>query len=186
MWIGVKARRDAQLFPGTFIGFTNHLGTAQGDSLLVSSDIGIGTSDANYWRPKNGNDPDPAGSGGFAFFDGGAWRRNGTAGIEQHFVQDATGAGGYAGMLGIRLTRPNISSQLITATVKTDGAHSGDMGYSNTPTADALRTAMESWPAMVQTIGPVELSAVPEALYFYWPFRNSRLRIHSCAVLKAR
>jgi len=181
VWIGVKARRDAQLFPGTFIGFTNFSPTGRGDSVLASSDIGVGTTDANYWRPKNASDPIAL----FGMFDGGNFRRGSVQGIEQHFVQDPTGAGGYAGMLGIRLRRQTTTSRLITATVQTDGAHSGDMLYSNTPSEAVLRGAMESWPSQVQTIGPVELTNVPDALYWYWPFRNSRLRIHSCAVLKA-
>jgi hypothetical protein len=59
------------------------------------------------------------------------------------------------------------------------------MLYSNTPTDEILISNLRAWPAAVQ-MGPMELATfVPDAVYFYWPFNLSRLRIHSVAVYKA-
>jgi hypothetical protein len=91
------------------------------------------------------------------------------------------GAGGYAVLLAIRLTRPSPTSRSITAYVKRGNA--ADMLYSDTPTKELIRNMMGAWPDS-SLIGPAQLAAVPNAIYCYWPFHNSRLRIHSVGVLK--
>jgi hypothetical protein len=106
------------------------------------------------------------------------------ASLAQHFPQSAGAvAAGYAVLLAIRLTRDHVTSRTITAYVKSAG-ESADMLYSNTPTKELIRDTMQSWPDSL-TIGPASLAHVPDAFYFYWPFRNSRLRIHSVGILKA-
>jgi len=170
----------------TFIGFTNRYPTGRdargGDSVLSSSDEQLGTSNTNFWRPNNSlksyysfvmMDQLPRARGGI----------NGAA-LAQHFPQSAGAvAAGYAVLLGMRLTRDTPTSRTITAYVKS-ADQSADMLYSNTPTKELIRDTLQSWPAS-QMIGPASLANVPEAFYFYWPFRNSRLRIHSVGILKA-
>lgn len=192
-WIGVKVRDT--FFPGsigtTFIGFTNTHGFNNGGglatedfgtSVLASSDEAIGTSNTNFWRPSNGNYADSLGG----MFENSFPRIAGSDGIQQHFPQNTAGAGGYAVLHALRLTRPNSSSAIITAQIKSSVTHSGDMLFTNTPTSDLLISTMQAWPTTVQQWGPAQLSRVPDALYLYWPFRNSRLRVHAMGVLKAK
>lgn len=168
----------------TFLGFTNvgrpRTNPSIGSSKLISSDGGIGTSNTNFWRVKNEiNDGWSA-----MILDRSIMRAGSTGGIQQHFVQNAGGAGGYATLSMIRFRRDTPTSRIITMTIK-QGTNSSDILYSNTPTVDILQTNLEAFPAGVQQLGPVELSAAPDAFFYQWPFANSRLRIHAVGFLKA-
>jgi hypothetical protein len=179
-YLGV-VRNASPLDP--FIGFTNTVESfpnTSGDSVLVSSDSGLGTTNANFWRPANSANNIVSA----AIYNAGAFRTVAVDGLQQHFVQDAAGAGGYAVLLGLQLLRDNAQSLTVRVNIKSSG-QSADMLYSNTPTLDVLRQALEAWPASKQ-LGPVTLNALPDSFYFYWPFRNSRLRIHSYGVVKAK
>lgn len=166
-----------------FIGFINRTGTGpnyKGHSMLVSSDAGLGTTNTNFWRPKNGDNDRYAA----AIFDGSRQIGVGPMNVQQHFPQDApTVAAGYAVLLALQLLRPDPNSRTITVRIKSSG-NSGDMLYSNTPTKELIHQTMENWPPS-QQMGPVTLSAVPDAFYFYWPFHKSRLRVHSLGLLRA-
>lgn len=189
MWIGVKTRDDAM--PRTvgtvFAGWTTggpgpHDGF--GHSKLVTSDLAIGTSNAYFWRPKN-TDNDLYGCA--MLLNGAGAPRITTDGTQQHFVQNAGGAGGYATLLMLRLQRPDteVRGKLLTVTMKT-GTHSGDVLFTNTPTKALLNSNLEAFPSTVQQLGPMQVSAVPDALYLYWPFHDSRLRIHAMGIVKVR
>jgi hypothetical protein len=188
-WIGFKTSDgNLPVNSGTvFIGFTNSisigLGTPHdaGDSVLVSSDIGLGTATNQYfWRMKNGQNPAAA----FASFDGlsrpGAPPNTGFP----HFPQVPGSAGGYATFIGIQLLRANGTSTQVTAKIYKSGS-SSDMLFSNTPTADLVTATLDQWSTTLVSSGQMTLSAVPDALFFYSPFHNSRLRIHACGVLRA-
>lgn len=189
VWIGVKTRDSAM--PGTagtaFIGFggPGAHDPVGGMTKLVSSDIGIGTTNANFWRLTNTGVGDLY--GGAMILDGIGSPRATTDGTQQHFAQNAGGAGGYATLLMLRLQRDNNTtrSKIITVTVKT-GTHNGDVLYTNTPTKALLQSNLEAFPSTVQQLGPLTLSSVPDALYLYWPFHDSRLRIHAAGILKVR
>jgi hypothetical protein len=183
-WIGVKDR--VQLLPhqsGTvFAGFSNSSPSREfGDSRVSTSDAGIGTTNANFWRPNNSSNPNQSG----IIWDGLTYRAFTPDGCQQHFAQDATGAGGYATLLGLRLQRDSVLSNTITVQIPTS-THSGDMLFTNTPTTDLLLSSLEGWPGAVKQLGPVSLTTMPDALMLYWPFFLSRLRIHAVGVLKAR
>jgi hypothetical protein len=188
-WIGLKSNDPGM--PGAssrFIGFCNgRAPTAAdpGNSVLVSSDIGLGTTNSNYWRPTNSWDNTLA-----AGMLGGGWLLASAAdGVQQHFPQSEAGAGGYAVLLGIQLLRSTGTSQTVTVKLKSSG-HSGDMLYSSAPTLDLLLSSLQNWPTGVQQLGPVTFSTPPagvgDALYCYWPFLNSRLRIHAVGFVKAK
>jgi hypothetical protein len=186
-FIGVKTDND--LLPRTagtvFMGFTNASRLlTQGDSRLSSSDIDLGTTNTNFWRPNNSRLP----YWSFLTYDGLTIRASGGtsgAALAQHFPQNPVAVGGYAVLLGLRLTRPNVASRTITVHVKSSG-HSADMIYSSVPDKELLRDALlQTWPAS-QVFGPVELSGMPTALFCYWPFFSSRLRIHAAGVLKVK
>jgi hypothetical protein len=70
--------------------------------------------------------------------------------------------------------------------VKSTGvSHNGDILYTNTPNETVLQENLEDFPDTVQQLGPVELPQVPDTIWAYWPFRNSRLRIHAHGILRA-
>jgi hypothetical protein len=183
LWIGLKTNDD--LFPKnagvTFIGFTNCTmlpgGEINGDSFLASSDAGTGTSNTNFWRPGNSTLPVTEG-----IWDGGTPKAG--IGIPMHFAQDTTGAGGYAVLHMLRLQRPGSgASSPITVTIKT--GTNMDVLFTNTPTLNLLQTNLQNFPTTVSQMGPAVLSKVPDALFCYWPFFNSRLRLHAVGFLSA-
>lgn len=191
-WIGVKTNEVA--LPRTsgvvFCGYTNSIQAPYdetrefiGDTILFSSDDGVGAG-GDYWLPKNGfND-----SWSAMMSDGQAMRTRGINGEQQHFAQDALiVAAGYATLFAIKLTRASVQSRIISMTVKRSPAPlSTDILFSNTPTVAIIEENLQSFPAGTASMGPAQVTRVPDALYFYWPFRGSRLRIHSIGVLKAR
>ena len=191
MWIGVKDSGPNLPGPGTnqFIGWSNVMANLSGDSMILSSDLGI-SSGTYYWRIKNSRDADPTQPTAFVMEDSGrglGWSRDG---IQPHFYQAAdpgnpAPAGYYCGMLGFRMTRPNGGSRIVTVQVPHTGLHSSDMFWTNAPTQAQLLTLLDPWPTNVQTIGPVSFSTVPESLFAFWPYHLSRLRISSWGILRA-
>jgi hypothetical protein len=187
-WIGLKDRSSALPKSGgtQFIGFTNALSAlqeSQGTTVLSSSDLGVGTTNAFFWRPNNSfSNTLTAG-----IFEGVQSRGTfGHDGVQQHFAQVPASAGGYATLLLIRVTRPGGGSNQYTVQMKKSaaGQHSGDVLFTNTPDQATLLTNLDGFPATVEQIGPVTLANFPDALYFYWPFHNSRLRIHAIGVFE--
>lgn len=164
-----------------FIGFTNTIERqpgGRGDSALVSSDAGIG-SGAAYWRPRNSINN----AWGAAIYDGTLPKTYILDDNQQHFPQTLGGGGEYAVLLGMQLLRDNPNSNTITVRVKST-TKSADMLFSAAPTKELIQQTFQNWPASKQ-MGPVTLSNPPNAFYFYWPFHQSRLRVHSLGLLRA-
>jgi hypothetical protein len=180
-WMGVIGSVKAGT--SSFIGFNNmgqKFPDSTGDTTLVSSDAGVGTSNTNFWRVGNSSNNTWAA----VIMDNGTNYTTPLDNLQQHFPQNAATVGaGYAVMHGLQLLRDNAQSKTIRCNIKSS-AKSADMLYSNVPTKELLHATMENWPVS-QQLGPVTLSAVPTAFYFYWPFRKSRLRIHSLGVVRA-
>lgn len=170
----------------TFCGYTNLAGSrlvSVGRSKLVSSDVGVGTSNTNFWRPTNEHSDNDT----LRIIDSGVSRASAADGSQPHFVQDVGGAGGYCTFFGLRFTRPNSTNQSKIVTMsfkKTALGHSSDILFNSAPTNAIGEAQLESFPTTVQTLGPIELSQVPDTLYFYWPFHLSRLRIHEVCIVK--
>jgi hypothetical protein len=185
-WIGIKNRNTIMPKNGDtwFIGFSNFSWQSNphelvGNSVLSSSDLSIGAG-ANYWRPNNSYDPVISGG----ILAGSSVRAVATS--EQiHFPQVVGGGGapGYATLLVLRIQRSTPTDQILTVTTKV-GTNSADVLFTSTPTLDLLRTNLESFPTTVQQWGPAFVGTPPDALYCYWPFASSRLRIHALGVLK--
>jgi hypothetical protein len=185
-WIGLKDSSD--VFPSSvgtqFIGFTNSAGLTgrdNGDSLLVSSDGGIGTTNANYYRPsRNGFGSHFT----FQVYDGPRSRGHGETQSQAHFIQNNTSA--YTTCMAFRLTRPDTRSnarQITTQIAKLRGGlSSGDLEYTNNPSAIELQNQLSNFPTLVQQIGPSSMSEVPDTLFCYTPWSTSRLRIHAAGV----
>ena len=170
-----------------FAGYTNvpfPLNRPLGQTSLVTSDGGIGTTNTNFWRVNNQYSETDS----LKIIDNGAFRARGVGGSEMHLVQDTTGAGGYATLVALRFQRDDARgrAKVITMTVKTTfPAHSGDILYTNTPTQTVLEENLESFPDTVQQLGPVELSQELDTIWMYWPFHDSRLRVHAYGILRA-
>lgn len=175
-----------RLTGATFLGYTNKITNREpssGTSKLLSSDGAVGTTNAYFWRWKNSLSDGQA----LKILDGGIIRARGNGnGSEMHLPQDTTGAGGYATLVALRFQRDDARgrSKIITMTCKT-GTHSGDILYTNAPSATLLETNLTSFPSTVTQLGPVELSQAPDTIFVYWPFHDSRLRIHAYGILRA-
>jgi len=183
-FIGLKTEGDNLPLTGSevFIGFSNSQAGGpnreQGASKLLSSDIGIGTTNSNFWRPDNDYGVIPTG----VILEGANLRRAMTQNFP-HFVQNVGGAGGYATMLAMRLQRDNPSSRTVRVSFP-QNVNSADVEFSSTPTKAELLDKLVNFPASVFNMAAVELSRVPTAWFFFWPFQNSRLRFHAFEVVE--
>src|ERR1051325_767550 len=195
-WLGLKSEGDPFPYAGasSFVGFTNAIGLHPpdwrdlGDSKLISSDVGVGTTNAYFWRSIGGV-ATPAWPGGFCGFLALNYTNNQSAlsnGWEQHFSQDPTNSGGYSIAFGLRLTRPSPTSHLFTAEVNSNDSHSCDLAFSDTPTREVLFSLLEGWPTSVRTSPQFFLDVIPTSFFFYWPFHSSRLRISSRGFVRVR
>ena len=170
-----------------FIGFTNRGITSGfqtvGDSVLSLSDAGVGAGTDYYW-PHNSERDSWSGQIVDRFNERQLTRVQSQNNVQQHF--NAGGAPGYATLLMLRLQRDDLGgrSNIITTTMK-QGTLSTDVLFTDDPSETILQENLEGFPGTVQTWGPLELTQVPDALYLYWPFHNSRLRIHAMGVLKS-
>jgi hypothetical protein len=185
-FIGVIDSVTGQTFMGfTNVGLISHNGQSAGTSKLVSSDGGVGTSNAYFWRPMNEINT----AWTMAVVDGDQRRAVSRDGSQIHFPQDTTGAGGYAVLLMLRLQRDNAGgrAKIISVSTKLDTTnHSGDVLFTNTPTAALLESNLvATFPTPAQTLGPIELANEPDSLYIYWPFHDSRIRAHAIGIYKA-
>jgi hypothetical protein len=169
-----------------FIGYTNRnpLQGRGGSSNLISSDEAIGTTNANFWRVTTNPSGLPVLNPSIAIFESEQIRAASPQGSEFHLVQSTAGAGGYATLIALRLQRDRGNSKTIRVSVKKTNVHNGDISYTNTPDQATLLAALESFPAVVNTLGPISLARVPDAIWCYWPFHNSRLRIHCYGILR--
>jgi hypothetical protein len=185
--IGVTDRATGTVFCGYSNLPANGRLISLGQSKLVSSDIGVGTTNARYWRPSHGSPPPHGDIDAVHIIDGGISRSTAPDGSQPHFVQDPATAGGYCTLFALRFTRSDAHgrSRIITMQVKkTASGHSSDILFNTDPSVTILESQLESFPTTVNTLGPIELSHVPDTMWFYWPFLQSRLRIHCCGILK--
>jgi hypothetical protein len=178
-WLGVSSSVRGG-WP--FLGFTNtgqQFPDTNGDTTLVSSDAGVGAG-TTLWRPGNSKNNTWAA----AIVDLNTKRTAPQDNLQLHFPQDATTvAAGYAVLLAVQLLRANPTSNTISMKIKSS-TKSADMLYSNAPTKELIQQTMANWPPSVQ-LGPVTVSQLPNAFFFSWPFRKSRLRVHSLGLLRA-
>lgn len=169
-----------------FLGYTNNIGSrplTNGTSQLISSDNGIGTTNAFYWRVKNevGGNRD-----NLKIMDNDMIRARDVAGSNLHLPQVPASAGGYCTLVALRFQRDDARgrARVIKMSAKI-GTNNGDILYTDTPTDTLLETHLQAFPSTVQTLGPVDLSQTPDTLWAYWPFHGSRLRLHCYGILRA-
>jgi hypothetical protein len=170
-----------------FAGYTNRpfgqQPTTVNPSKLISSDGAIGTTNTNFWRPVVILQTFPV-QPTLQIMDNNVTRAYGQDGSEFHLVQNTAGAGGYATLIAMRFQRDSGNTPTIRMSVKRTGANNGDIAYTNTPTETVLLDALEAFPPVVQTLGPVQLTHPLDTIWCYWPFSQSRLRIHAYGILR--
>ena len=187
-WAGIKSNNDSLPYASQvgFIGFSNSGGNNPGlfPSDLVSSDGGIGTTNNNFWRPRTllRNNIDGPNA---LIIDGVSRPAALFNNVQQHFAQvwDGTSAHPYATLLMLRIVRPTSSSRNLTVTIK-QGTNSGDVLFTNTPTSDLLETNLSAYPTVVQSANIPDMHNIPDSIYLYWPFHQSRLRCHALGFMK--
>jgi hypothetical protein len=183
-WIGLKTNNTIlpHTVGATFLGYSNsqNAGTLSGSSsTVVSSDLAVGTTNTNYWRVTG------PGGGRFEL----SKENIQTSGIVItsyiHFPQNPVGAGGNATMVLFRVIRSasvnpfsyTISAYFNAATV--------DYAFDSTCLISTIRNGFRNaaWSGTFTTGVPYS-SFLLDALYAYWPFNNSKLRIHALCIEK--
>jgi len=184
-WIGLKTNN--QTFPRTnnitFIGFTNagqnsHGDDDEDDTNLVSSDSNKGTATNQYWWRSTSLVAGQELHYAFQGWNGVAQRVFGGSGFP-HLPQVPASAGGYAALIAFRIRRPDASSTHLIFEIPHPSIWRTDILWTNTPSKTLLTAQLEAWSFPVQVRGPYTFTgSLPDALFAYWPYHNSRLRIH--------
>ncbi len=137
----------------------------------------------------------PGSDGGYAVLgiDGGVFSGSGSnENIGRlEFPAAATVADGYAGFFVLKLTRAtpttlNCLMQVQFPHLPVSGIVDGTL-FSNDPTLASIRAALRStaFDLAFRQWGPhLSSPTVLEALYFYWPFYSSNLKIHAVVIEK--
>lgn len=197
-WIGLKNQSQALPFESgvPFIGFTNtdpavnsHTSTGK---LVQSNSTNQDTTIGNYWRSRS------ATNGTFGIYQGSGRVNPGPiTKLNHHFVKTEL-ANAYCTLLAFRLIRTNPDSHSIQVDVPhfKDGnplspGDAADMRFTDDPSQDNLDALLETWDMGPNgnakiTIGPVTMTTIPNSFFCYWPYRNSRLRIHCWGMFKNR
>jgi hypothetical protein len=184
-WIGIKQNNSIlpQTAGTTFVGWGRTSSPdGSGSSTLVSSDIGVGTTNSNYWR------------NGTASNLNGMWTFNGTGGSGGsgatagyiHFPQNAGAAGGNATLVLMKLIRATgtATSGIGCQAYFTGGsAATADYAYDSVCSIANIRSAFRS-ATFTNWNASATMNPVPDALFFYWPFSLSKLRIHAVCLEK--
>lgn len=92
---------------------------------------------------------------------------------------------GYATVVLMRMLRNDPTINLVDALQVSTNDSFWDTGLPFlTDTSTANLRAIAAAATYTTLIGPFAFTAVPDALFFYWPFNNSRLRIHNYVLEK--
>lgn len=183
VWLGVK-NNDNDTLPTqastSFIGYGNQVSATD---TTASSLLQTFNSNSEWRALISGNVGGPQG------WDA-TTRRNyiNSAGITmgEYAANDPAALWGYLFIL--RLTRPNGSSTSITTNyylVSRASVQVSSLVKSATPTNADIRSKFRSLTSFTEgVLGPDTYTKVPDAVFLYWPFSNSRLRVSSLVVEK--
>jgi hypothetical protein len=181
-WIGIKQNNSIlpQAAGATFAGYGRTSSPdGSGSSTLVSSDLAVGTTNSNYWR------------NGTTVNTNACWVMNGTGGSGGagggtgyiHFPQNAGAAGGNATLVMLKFTRATGTSTSGINCQAYSSASSGDVLFDSVCSIANIRAAFRTT-TFTTWNGSGTMNPVPDALFFYWPFSNSKLRIHAVCLEK--
>jgi hypothetical protein len=163
----------------SFAGIMNESGgNITANSVVDPSNDNSTTTGTKYWRARATAGPEMYKIDGVTKTEGSTFLGGGGGGML--FPQDVAAAGGYSVLNIVKLTRPTTTSTSISINNQT-GA-SVNVNFSSAPTVANIRTLLAS--SSYTMSSGTTLTTVPDALYFYWPFLNSRLRILAIALEK--
>jgi hypothetical protein len=177
LWLGAKSNDNAMPRESNFFGITNASGTESSQNTILDS---IDTN--TRWRAKH-----QTATNGLGMSDGTTLSVQTTL-HPFRTVQDPVAIGGYATLVLLRMVRSTVGltvDHFYVAKTTDGGVDYADAGVeTNTPTIDLIRSNFQSavWTEVLS--GPKTFTADPSAFYAYWPFINSRLRIHALAIEK--
>lgn len=198
-WIGLKSQSQTLPFEAgvPFIGFTNtdpatnsHTNTSR---LVQSNHEAVDSGAGNFWRSKS------ATAGTFGIWEGSGKLAASTR-LNHHFLKTEfpAASGNFCTLLAFRLQRSNPDSHTIQVDIPhfLDGdptldGEAADMRFTDDPSNDNLDVLLQTW-----DMGPlgnkkislpaITMKVVPNSFFWYWPYRNSRLRIHGFGMFKNR
>lgn len=186
-FIGLKSNTDTQVGQNVgFIGYSTYDGNPEGQSDLKSSDAGVGAG-TTFWRPRIATTRPETSTSNAIVMDATRIQAR-FLNVNPHFVQNVSGAGGYSTLLMLRVQRSSSRSRNLTISIK-QGTFSSDILFSSDDDStqqDLLETNMVSYPGTVQTKIVNNMANIPDALYCYWPFHLSRLRVSALGFIKFR
>lgn len=106
------------------------------------------------------------------------------------FYEGASPATLYATVISLRMRRNDPTLSLVTTleALLTGGNFNDNQGsvpptFVSDTTIPTLR-ATTAAATFTQLLGPFTFTSVPDAIYLFWPFANSRLRLHSVVLEK--
>jgi hypothetical protein len=178
LWFGVKDNTNSLPRSSCFFGISNSLATEGAGSSLIES-----IDSSTRWKARNATVPT-----GVLVNDGTTISVDGT--MEPfRTVQNPATIGGYATLVLLRLVRGavlagNTADHLYVAKT-TDVSDFADAGVeTSTPTIQLIRDNFRSavWTEVLP--GGHTFAVAPNTFYAYWPYSNSRLRIHAIVVEK--
>lgn len=176
-----------------------YIGFKSADSLLPPSTNFWGTSTRN--TAHAGDSTELAGGGGAEWTYGclstvtqclyasnGTTKQNNVPGLgTSPYFQDGSGIiPGYATFISLRMLRNDPTSNLVDLLECAEVAGVIGLGPSGlqTDTSIANIRALTAAADFASVMGPFSFTSVPNAIFAYWPFVNSRLRIHSYVLEK--
>lgn len=140
----------------------------------------------NYFQLVNTN------SGAFgALVSNGTTKVNNTTGTGSgpRFYEGASPGALYATVISLRMRRNDPTLSLVTTLEALitggflDNGGSGLPVFVSDTTVPTLR-ATTAAATFTQLLGPFTFTSAPDAIYLFWPFANSRLRLHSVVLEK--
>jgi hypothetical protein len=178
LWLGAKENNNAMPHDCNFFGISNSPGTEASQNTILDS------IDTNFrWRAKHATV-----TNGLIFSDGTTMTVESTLNPFRTIQAPASLGGNYATLVLLRMVRSvvgNTVDHFYVAKTNDAGTDYADAGVETaTPTIDLIRANFNSATWTEVLAGPKIFTAAPDAFYAYWPFVNSRLRIHAIVVEK--
>jgi hypothetical protein len=177
LWIGFKDNGSDLPRSAPFFGIANSPAVETSGSSVVES------IDTNFrWRSKYATSPV-----GLVVNDGTAIAAE-TSMQPARVIQDPSSlSGNYATLIMLRMVRSSVGNTIdhfYVAKSTSGGTDYADSGVeSDTPTKEEIRENFRS-AVFTEVLSAKTFTSVPDSFYAYWPFNNSRLRIHSIVVEK--
>jgi len=178
LWLGMKDSTNNLPRSAPFFGVGNSPVTETAGSSVVE------TIDADLrWRAK------------YATSSVGCFLNDGTNKFAETTLQPfrtiqapASLSNNYCTLVLLKMVRSivgNTVDHFYVAKVTDAAVDYADSGIESlTPTIDAIRSGFRTAVFTEILSGPHTFSSVPDTFFAYWPFSNSRLRIHSLAIEK--